>query len=83
MVRKLQLIKALYGLKHTPRAWFDKINNFLIECGFAPNASDPNLYTYKKGSELVIIALYVDDLLAATSTKQLLEGLKDKMKSIK
>lgn len=83
MVRKLQLIKVLYGFKYILRVWFDKINNFLIECGFVFNVSDFNLYIYKKGSELVIIAFYVDDFFAVIFTKQLLEGLKDKMKSIK
>ena len=31
-VCKLQ--KALYGLKHTPRAWFDRFSAFLLKQGF-------------------------------------------------
>ncbi|GKF77367.1 gag-pol polyprotein, partial [Tanacetum coccineum] len=28
------LRKALYGLKHAPRAWYDELSNFLMSKGF-------------------------------------------------
>ncbi|GJR10430.1 retrovirus-related pol polyprotein from transposon TNT 1-94 [Tanacetum coccineum] len=32
--------KALYGLKHSPRAWYDELSNFLMSKGFTKAFSD-------------------------------------------
>ncbi|GJR81731.1 retrovirus-related pol polyprotein from transposon TNT 1-94 [Tanacetum coccineum] len=33
------LKKALYGLKHAPRAWYDELSNFLVSKGFSKGVS--------------------------------------------
>jgi hypothetical protein len=38
------LKKALYGLNKAPRAWYGRIDNFLMSLGFTNNSADPNLY---------------------------------------
>ena len=38
-----RLKKDLYGLKKEPRAWYDRIDNFLMSFGFTKSSSDPNL----------------------------------------
>jgi hypothetical protein len=38
-----RLKKDLYVLKHTPRAWYCSINNFLMSLGFTKSSADPNL----------------------------------------
>jgi hypothetical protein len=54
--------KALYGLKHAPRAWYEKINGYLMSLGFKKSVDDPNLYYNIVGDECLILVLYVDDL---------------------
>ena len=56
------LNKALYGLKHAPRTWYDMMYNFLMSQGFTKSKVDSNLYLKVKGGRLVMLLLYVDDL---------------------
>jgi hypothetical protein len=39
-----RLKKALYGLKEAPRAWYEKMDGFLMSLGFNKSSIDPNLY---------------------------------------
>ena len=39
-----KLKKALYGLKHAPRTWYDRIDSFLSSLGFTKSKADSNLY---------------------------------------
>ncbi|KAG8473848.1 hypothetical protein CXB51_035946 [Gossypium anomalum] len=36
--------KALYGLRQAPRAWFDKLKQFLVSIGFVVSKSDASLF---------------------------------------
>ncbi len=75
MVCKLQ--KSLYGLNQAPRKWYAKIHNFLVEeLEATSSASDPCLYVRLKSSRILIIALYVDDLLIAGSSKSEIAAIK-------
>ena len=66
------LLKTLYGLRRSPRHWYDKINAILISIGLTPSLEDPCLYsgfitdpsdpTIKSTSPLTL-GLYVDDFV--------------------
>jgi hypothetical protein len=55
----LQLRRALYGLKQSPRTWFDHLKLKLETVGFKQSNSDACLF-YKDG---VVCLVYVDDCL--------------------
>jgi hypothetical protein len=74
------LKKSLYGLKQSPRAWYAKMNNFLIGTGFSRCHYDPNVYTNKVGSHLIMLVLYVDDLILTGSDSKLLNNVKTILK---
>ena len=38
------LHKALYGLKIYPRAWYERLHNYLIKIGFEKTNDNRNLY---------------------------------------
>ncbi|GKC34907.1 retrovirus-related pol polyprotein from transposon TNT 1-94 [Tanacetum coccineum] len=42
------LDKALYGLKHAPRVWYDILSKFLIDSGFQKCSIDTTLFIKKK-----------------------------------
>jgi hypothetical protein len=75
-----RLKKSLYGLKQAPRAWYAKMDTFFISIGFSRSHYDPNDYTKKVGSHLMIRVLYVDDLILTGSDSKLLNHVKTSLK---
>jgi hypothetical protein len=74
------LKKSLYGLKQVPRAWYVKMDNFVLDTGFSRCHFDPNVYTKKVGSHLVILFLYVYDLIPTGSDPKILNHVKSILK---
>lgn len=56
-----KLHKALYGLKETPRAWFEKLKTTLLTKGFVPSVINTSLFIYKF-EQVVYAIVYVDDV---------------------
>ena len=54
--------KSLYGLKRVGRMWFKHIYNILKGMNLNPCMSDPCVYV--NASKDLIVAVYVDDILA-------------------
>jgi hypothetical protein len=75
-----KLRKALYGLKQAPRAWYSHIDNYLNESSFKMSKSKPTLYVKHQGNvDLLIVALYVDDLILTGSNAEMIEEFKKYM----
>eukprot|EP00253_Pinus_taeda_P011672 PITA_11672 len=62
------LKKSLYDLKHALRAWYAKMDSFLLSQNFERCKSDPNVYMLRTHDSLLILVLYVDDLLITGSS---------------
>ncbi|GKB75916.1 retrovirus-related pol polyprotein from transposon TNT 1-94 [Tanacetum coccineum] len=62
-----KLIKALYGLKQAPRAWYDMLSSFFISQHFSKGAVDPMLFTQKVGNDLLLVQIYVDNIIFAST----------------
>lgn len=58
-----RLLKSIYGLKQSPRAWYQEIDKHLRAQGWTRSNADPNLYFLQEGASIVLLLLYVDDLL--------------------
>jgi hypothetical protein len=56
------------------------MDTFLLDTGFSRCHSDPNVYTKKVGSHLIIRVLYVDDLILTSSDSKLLNHEKTNLK---
>ncbi|MCO5549306.1 hypothetical protein L7F22_002774 [Adiantum nelumboides] len=74
------LLKSLYGLKQSSRAWYHKFHRFMLFQGYKRSEFDHCLYTKqaKDGSWLLLI-LYVDDMLIAGKHLEKISALKSKM----
>lgn len=78
------LHKSVYGLKQSPRAWYDKFSNFLLEFGFVCSKKDPSLFIYARDKAVIYLLLYVDDMVITGNNSQaqtrLLEELNRKFR---
>ena len=70
------LKKSLYGLKHSPRAWYAKMDFFLLSKNFERCKSDLNVYMLKTHDSLLILVLYVDDLLITERLASIIVAVK-------
>ncbi|GKB22772.1 retrovirus-related pol polyprotein from transposon TNT 1-94 [Tanacetum coccineum] len=59
--------KALYSLKQAPRAWYDMLSSFLISQQFSKGAVDPTLFTRHAGNDILLVQIYVDDIIFAST----------------
>ncbi|KAH9800792.1 hypothetical protein KPL71_000795 [Citrus sinensis] len=66
-----KLSKALYGLKKAPRAWYDRLKNFLLDHDFSMGKADTTLFVKHKNQDILIVQIYVDDIIFG-STNELL-----------
>ena len=75
------LKKSLYGLKQAPLCWNIAIFDVLTSLGFQRNESDYGLFSRGSGSNRVLIALYVDDLLISGADTTVVSQVKSKLSS--
>nr|GFA09989.1 retrovirus-related Pol polyprotein from transposon TNT 1-94 [Tanacetum cinerariifolium] len=66
-----KLKKAIYGLKQAPHAWYDMLPSFLISQQFFKGAVDPMLFTRKARNDLLLVQVYVDDIIFASTNTAL------------
>uniref|UniRef100_H3H842 Integrase catalytic domain-containing protein n=1 Tax=Phytophthora ramorum TaxID=164328 RepID=H3H842_PHYRM len=71
-----KLKRSLYGLKQSPRMWNQTIDDFMLKLGFKKCESDHCVYLKRDGQDMIFVALYVDDLILASSNDELLESTK-------
>ncbi|KAJ9555163.1 hypothetical protein OSB04_009777 [Centaurea solstitialis] len=65
-----RLKKALYGLKQAPRAWFQRLSGFLAKLGFLCSRADTSLFVFHRGSCIMYLLVYVDDLILTGNQPQ-------------
>ena len=62
---KCKLHRTLYGLKQSPREWNEVANSYLLDQGFKATNGDPCLYIRGHGHDMILVAIYVDDIITA------------------
>lgn len=58
-----KLEKSLYGLKTSPKRWYETFFETMKELGFTTNENDPCLFTLRSGEVVILALLYVDDII--------------------
>ncbi|GJQ95813.1 retrovirus-related pol polyprotein from transposon TNT 1-94 [Tanacetum coccineum] len=76
-----RLKKALYGLKQAPRAWYDTLSRFILDNKFSKGAVDPTLFTRKTGKHILLIQIYVDNIIFASTDPKACDIFSNEMSS--
>ena len=71
-----QLIKALYGLRSSPRQWNKHIDKFIKSLHFTACILDTCLYMRWSNGQLHLLLIYVDDIIIASADLTYLESVK-------
>ncbi|GKB12569.1 retrovirus-related pol polyprotein from transposon TNT 1-94 [Tanacetum coccineum] len=74
-----KLKKSLYGLKQAPRAWYDMLSSFLISQQFSKGAVDPTLFTRHAGNDILLVQIYVDDIIFASTNTAMCDEFANQM----
>nr|GEX94207.1 retrovirus-related Pol polyprotein from transposon TNT 1-94 [Tanacetum cinerariifolium] len=76
-----RLKKALYGLKQAPQAWYNTLSRFLLDNDFSKGAVDPTLFTQKIGKHILLVQIYVDDIIFASTDPKACDIFSNEMSS--
>ena len=75
--KALCLLHALYGLKQAGLAWWETLNKSMKELRFECLKSGAGIFLYwKKGTNIVVAVIYVDDALFCGPTKAIVDEIK-------
>lgn len=77
-MKLLKVVKVLYGLKQSPKALNDFVNDIFVKIGFLRSQKNPCLYF--KG--LTFILVWVDDFLIVSDSSNYMENLKFYLQSV-
>ena len=66
-----KLLKCLYGLKQSPRKWFNRIRELLLALGLKVSEHDTCLFYLVVNGKRNYLLLFVDDMLVAFQDKSL------------
>ena len=58
-----RLKKSLYGLKQSPRAWFDRFRKAMVGMGYQQTNADHTVFLRRRGAHTTMLAVYVDDMI--------------------
>ena len=73
-----KLKRSINGLKQSSRCWNEELDKFLKQFGFKQSASDTCIYILNS-DELLIVAVYVDDIVVAGSSEASMQTFIDKI----
>eukprot|EP00253_Pinus_taeda_P030971 PITA_30971 len=76
-----KLKKSLYGLKQSPRMWYQKFDTFIRGLGFTRSKADHCVYFKLIGDRVIYLVLYVDDMLLVGNDKEIIQDLKTQLSS--
>ncbi|WVZ54600.1 hypothetical protein U9M48_005372, partial [Paspalum notatum var. saurae] len=68
-----RLRKSLYGLKQSPRAWFDRFRRALCGMSYRQCNGDHTVFYRHSGRRIVILAVYVDDTIITENLSKVFE----------
>jgi hypothetical protein len=76
-----KLKKSLYGLKQSPRMWYQKFDTYILGLGFVRSRVDHCAYSKQVGNHFIYVVLYVDDMLLVGNNMDVINEVKSQLSS--
>ena len=70
------LRKSLYGLKQSPRTWFDKFSKVVETFDMQKSKSDHFIFCTNSSYGIILLVVYVDDIVINGSDSKGISSLK-------
>ncbi len=79
-----KLIRSLYGLKHAPKLWFEKLSSHLKGMGLKSSDDSPCLFfgTLINGEAPIYVGIYVDAIIYFSPSATVEHKFEDLLSSI-
>ena len=71
-----KLKKALYGLRESAQAWYNRARTLLTQAGYTSIPVDQCLYILRSELGVSILAVHVDDITSTSSTSEIRDWVK-------
>jgi hypothetical protein len=72
---------SLYGLKKSPRMWYQKFDTYMLGIDFTRRKNDHCIYFELIGDHLIYLVLYVDGMLVIGNNKDIIHDVKTQLSS--
>ena len=63
----------MYSLKQAPRAWYERLRDFLLSKGFKMGKVDTTLSTKRIDKDLFVLQIYVGDIIFGSTNQEFCE----------
>ena len=81
MGKVCRLRKSLYGLKQSPRAWFNKFSQVVEEFVMQKSKSDHSVFYKNSSSGIIMLVVHVDDIVISGCDFKGISSLKSFLQS--
>ena len=71
--------KYFYGLKQSPRIWYQKFESYVQGLGFKRSHADHCVYRKQDGDNFIYVALYVDDMFLVCNNMDMIKEAKQQL----
>ncbi|KAL8158002.1 hypothetical protein AgCh_002637 [Apium graveolens] len=71
--------KSVYGLRQSPRCWYERLSQFLVNKGFTRGTLDPTLFIFHKRDHFLLVQVYIDDIVFGSANESLCKWFSDCM----
>jgi hypothetical protein len=76
-----KLKRSIYGLKQSPRMWYQHFNTYILSLGFVRKKVDHYIYSKDEGGSFIYVALYVDNMLLIGKNMDTIKEVKKQLSS--
>jgi hypothetical protein len=76
-----KLKNSLYGIKQSPRMWYQKFDTYILGLGFVRSRADHCVYSKQVGNHFIYVVLFDDDMLLVGNNMDVIKEVKSQLSS--